>query len=46
MIMQGAMAQGASMQEAQEAAKNAKDSSANVEHTQQALIVGVNYKFQ
>ena len=45
MIMQGAIAQGASMQEAQQASKNAKNSSANVEHTQQALIVGVNYKF-
>ena len=46
MMMQGALAQGATMQEAQQAANNAKDSSANVEHTQQALIVGVNYKFQ
>ena len=46
MIMQGAMAQGANMQQAQQASKNAKDSSANVEHTQQALIVGINYKFQ
>ena len=45
MVMQGAMAQGATQQEAQQAAQNAKDSSANVEHTQQALIVGVNYKF-
>ena len=46
MVMQGAIAQGANIQNAQQAAQNSKDSSANVEHTQQALIVGVNYKFK
>jgi len=45
MVMQGAMANGATQAEAQMAAKNASDSVAKVEHAQSALVVGVNYKF-
>ena len=46
MVRQGAIAQGAKKAHAKQAANNAKSSSANVDHTQQALIVGINYKFQ
>jgi len=45
MVMQGAMANGATQQQAQAAAGASANSTATVKHAQDALLVGISYKF-